>query len=688
MKTKGHILILTGFIAIVIIYHIIGYIGHYGYDDLRYAKLAYDFKNGILDYNDHFLFRTPVIVLTSLSYLIFGLSDFASSLPALLMSVLTLIIVFKSLREKGSKTLIIGLALTTFSNWFIFYSDKLMPDMYVALSVICTLYIIHQYKFRNKSNRIILFSLLLILSLLFGFMSKGTIVLILPLLIYYFIADIIQKQNIRFWAYTIIGGILIFSLYFIVIWLLTGDFFKRFDAIISNSYLNLCSYDKQSFIVLIKRVVYGFFELIIYQGMATGFIFIMAHLADKKSFRFLRMTDSLSFWITSSIILLLSSNFMSISLTSYSPMCLDPRHYLFLIPVVSIPAAIIIADFIENKALKLPIITLIAAITIISFFQGNIFWQLYFPLFLLFSTFIFIKNNQLHQKIFIGLFIAIFLVSPFNSVNYAHKIDYRKQKEIFTEHILKSNDSSLVITNEVQKRLGDYYSKFSDANNFLNYKEFRYDSTDNRKKILFLNWYTRYLSGMDFHDLPYYAKNISPNNTLLFQDKKLNISIYEMKDFSIPDQTGIMLFHSINSFEKKAENWKQNDKDISGEVKYEGNYSIRVNEYSSTFEFFLDSLDFRNTSQLLIRCSAFCNYNDHTKSKLVISVENEEGVYIWNSMDIDKYIKAYSNWWPISHEINVNESDIKENSKLNIYLWNVDKKKAYLDNFQVEIIGY
>ena len=324
--TKKQILIFIAFVGIIITYHAFGFIGPYGYDDLHYAKLANDFKNGIINYNDHFLYRTTIVVLTSLSYSIFGISDFASSLPSIFISIFILFLVFSVLKEKGNKTLAIGLALTTLSNWFIFYSDKLMPDIYVAFAVIGALFSIHQYRYNSRNNNPFFYSLLLNLFLLFGFMSKGTIVLMLPLLLYYFVVDVLQNKNVKFWIFTIVIGLALFSIYFLAIKLLTGNVLMRFKAITSNSYLNLCSYNKQPIRLLLKRIIYEFFKMIIYHGMATGFIFIIAYSIEKKLLNCFKLNDSFSFWTTSSLILLLSSNFMTISLSSYSPMCLDPRH--------------------------------------------------------------------------------------------------------------------------------------------------------------------------------------------------------------------------------------------------------------------------------------------------------------------------------------------------------------------------
>ncbi|RLD65077.1 MAG: hypothetical protein DRI98_15030, partial [Bacteroidetes bacterium] len=400
--------LLLIYIIIVGLYHFFGYTGHFGFDDLHYAELASGLLNGSLNYEDHYAYRIPVIFLSSLFYGIFGISDFSSSMPALLITFTILIIVFSILRYQGPAVTIIGLSLCTFSNWFIFYSDKLMPDIYVALSVISALAIINRYKYKSDKSRTALYAFLLALSLLFGFMSKGTIVLVIPLLIYLIITDIILKRDLKFWVYSSISGIGLLALYFFFIWIFTGDLMKRFDAIAHNSYLNLCSYDQQSLRILLKRVFLGFFELSIFQSLATGFILVFAILFQRKSLRFFRLNDSFSFFLASAVILFLSSSFMTISPTAYAPMCLDPRHYLFLIPVVAIPASKIISDFFTYKKAAIQIIIALFCITLISFFlQGSIFWKLYLPLFALFTFYYFTGIKKQFQHLFIILFAAI-----------------------------------------------------------------------------------------------------------------------------------------------------------------------------------------------------------------------------------------------------------------------------------------
>ncbi|MEA3476721.1 MAG: glycosyltransferase family 39 protein, partial [Bacteroidota bacterium] len=198
--------ILLIYLAIVVLHHLFGYTGHFGFDDLHYAELADGLLKGNVDFEDHYSYRFPVVLLTSLFYLLFGINDFSSALPAMAITIVILIIVFNILREHGPKTIILGLSLTVFSNWFLFYSDKLMPDIYVALSVIWALAVLNRYRYKSGQRKTAGHAFLFAFALLLGFMSKGTIVLMLPLLLYLLVTDIIQKRNLKFWGYSLISG--------------------------------------------------------------------------------------------------------------------------------------------------------------------------------------------------------------------------------------------------------------------------------------------------------------------------------------------------------------------------------------------------------------------------------------------------------------------------------------------------
>jgi len=680
--------ILLIYIILVILYHLFAYTGHFGYDDIHYAELAADMLNGSLNFEDHYVYRFPVILFTALFYLIFGISDLSSSLPALLITILILITVFNILKEQGKVVLIIGLSLCTLSNWFLFYSDKLMPDIYVALSVIWALAIINRYKFKTDKDKPLLYAFLLALSLLFGFMSKGTIVLVLPLLVFQIVTDIVQKRDLKFWGYSLLSGMVLMSLYLFVIWALTGDLLKRFDAIAANSYLNLCSYDQQSLNILLKRVFLGFFELSIFQTLATGFILVFATLFQRKGLKIFRMENSHSFFQASAVILFLSSSFMTISPTSYAPMCLDPRHYLFLVPVVAIPAARIIADFLENKKAAIQIVVALVCVSFISFFlQGNSFWKLYLPLTALFFIFILFKKEKRKQHLFILLFALILLLLPLERIPYAQKVNYRKQKAIMEEQVLKNNQEYHIVTNEVQKRLLDYYSGFNadQVQRFLSYEAFERDHSGEGKKLLLLNWYSRYLSGMELNDLPFYARNISPDIKPVFESEDLKLAIYDMEDLPTRDLDEIPMVTSFNDFENSVPYWKLNENDISGEIKYDGTKSNRISEFSSTFEFPLDSLNVSDSNEFLVQCKLYIYATDKTETKVIVSLENADNTYFWKALDVSRYLKAYSNWWPVSFDVILLPKDLKPKSLLKIYVWKNDETDVFIDNFDIKI---
>lgn len=683
-------LILLFFILVLFLHHHFAYISHYGYDDIHYAELSNNLLQGHIDFEDHSSYRLSLLIFTSLFYFLLGISDFSTSLPALVVSIGILFIVFQILKKWGTVTLTIGLALTTLSNWFLFYSDKIMPDIYVALSILASIAVIYHYKFINGRKHAFKYALLLSISLLFGFMAKGTIVLVLPLLLYFCVIDILNKRDLKFWRMAAISGLVLLGIYFVVMWSLTGSLLKRFEAIANNSYLNPCSYDQQPLIFLLRRISYEFFYSLVRDSTIIGFVMVISVLFKKRKIPYYKMQDEFSFFMVSAIILLLSSNFTTISVTSYSPMCLDPRHYLFLIPVSAIPASIIISRFIERNEYRYQIIIGLLFISFISLFgASNLSWKLYIPLTGLFIIYAFLRTNTVNQTLFLVLFMAILFIKPLEMIPYAEKIAYKEQKSIFKEYLLNKQEESLVITNEVQVRYANYFNKFGKNNpqEFVQYDDFQYDSTDTRKKFLFLNWYTRYLSALEKKNMPYYARNISPSNKLLYENKDLNIAIYEMCDFSIPELKDEKILLSINNFESPIPFWSQQEGNISSEIQHSEEHSNIVTKYSSTFTYPVDSLLINHPDAVFIKASAYCYFQDKTSAKIIISVQDNEGAYIWKASELQPFIKAFSNWWQVSYELELNSTELKNQSNLRIYILHEDEKPAYVDDFRIEIFG-
>gem|GEM_PF-4580502 len=49
--------------------------------------------------------------------------------------------------------------------------------------------------------------------------------------------------------------------------------------------------------------------------------------------------------------------------------------------------------------------------------------------------------------------------------------------------------------------------------------------------------------------------------------------------------------------------------------------------------------------------------------------------------------QSFSNWWPIRYGVGIDSRSLKPGSTLKVYLWNVDKQEAYIDDFEVRIYG-
>lgn len=693
-KMKKHLLlsylVLSAFILFLIAHHLYAFFGHYGYDDLHYAQLAKNLLQGEFNHGDHYSYRFAILLPTALAYAVFGVSDGASALPPLCCSALILWLVFRALRQESPLVLALGLALTACSDWLLFYSDKLMPDIYVAFALILAVFVVDRYKYHSDQRQPRWYALVFVLALGLGWMAKETIVLGLPMLLYWLVRDMWKRQHLRFWAYSTLFGVIFLVLYFGLIGLWTGDVWARLNAIADNSYLNACSYDQQPVEVLLRRLYYDFFALSGTELLLFNLVFVLAYLFQKGVLKVFALPDSTSFYASSAILLFLASNFMSISPKAYVPMCVDARHYLFLIPVAAVPAARMLGEFLEQKrdALLLFIGLLLATIFVYSN-NDQLFNKPYLPALILVGLYYFLPSTtNLAKALFTLLFLGILLIGPIGQWQYAHKVAYRSQKAITHQFFMDKNEPAYIITDVVQKRLGDYYNGFEAKApaQFLSFDQFSFDTLDQRKKYLYLNWHTQYLSSLGTGDLPDYVRNLDTVlNPKVYQNKALNLVIYELKVQTRASQLGIKLLYSQNDFEQKQAYWDQNETGINAGSPYRGSAAYTFNEFSATFNFPLGELKKNADSGIRILVKAQVKVPGPTKAKLVISLENSTGAYFWIDEDLSKFFKVYGQWLPVQYAVDLPKRELKPNSRLKVYVWNEDKSAAAVDDFEVEI---
>jgi len=684
LKTnRSNQLIFIAFVLVAVFHHFFGYLGHYGFDDMEYAHAAARLAHGEFDAGNHYSFRLTLVGLTALSYKLFGINDWASALPPLIFFIGTLALVYRILKDESGSIFTIGLALFSFNNWTFFYSDKLMPDVAVTFFAFLFCYIIYSYKYLPRKMSELAFSFLAALALFLCFNSKETVVLLAPLVVWLMVTDLVQKRYGRFWLQFVGFSLLLLVGYLVVCQLIFGNAATRFNAIVANSYLNSCSYDQQPFSETLKRITFGLAKLFLTQDMLLGFLVVLLAFFFVPVRQLLKLADRKSFFIVSSVVLMFSANFMSISVTSYIPMCPDPRHYLFIVPVVAVAAALILNDYLRVFRFRIGFFVFVLIAFGFSLFLKSVSgYHLYLPVLVAIGCIVFVRNQIQVQRIFAILLLVALLFQSADMFIYARNVNYRKQKKIVQRELIDKNQPCVVITDEVQKRLGNYYSGFSPEATcrFINYAEAdTFHFQKNVKKLLLNNWYTRYLSGMDDQDMPYYA-TIARNP--IFKDEKLNLSIFELN--KIDQQKPI--FSSENDFETAKPNWTDSA-NKSKEQAYSGSFSEKIDEFSVSCTIALDSLLSDSTSQLVISSKLKIFAVNSSECNLVISIDSDGNQYFWKGYDLSKYVKSKTSWWTASLNEIVGRSEIKKNSMLRIYVWNNKKNEIYIDDFKVELFS-
>lgn len=690
MKRLPEILLLF-FVLLFLGYHHWGYIGHYGYDDMEYAWLASDLTKGIFHPENHFSYRMTTVGFTALAYLFFGVSDFSSSLPAVSVTIAILWIVYITLRSYGNIVLTLGLSLSLFADWFIFYADKLMPDIYVALSVLAAVYVLCKSRFGSGFTKVHSGPLLLVLSLFFGFLSKGTILLSLPLFAFLFITDMVHRNRLNFWAWTWFYGLMLLGMYFLATYILTGNATARFDALYANSYLHQCSYDQQPLPILLDRIFKAFFERMFSTGMVTSYLFILPLLLSSRRQEVFRMNTPLGFFAACALILLLLANFMSISLSSYSPMCVDQRHYIYLVPASAIPAAMVIGSFLESKVLRwqiLAVLFLAAAVAWIG--PINPFQKLYAPLFVIFAVYTLLHSRHIYKWGFAMLFTIVLALIPSDMVRYAQILNYPGQRDVFYNSVVKPNPDWYIITDQVTAQVGDYYSGFDKDRNytFLKFDEFDFDSLDGRRLIVYENRYFQMLSGLSPADLPRYLQGELSRHPVISEYTDLGIRILELDSALNLTGVGAVLRSSLLNFEGPVpEGWNKNAAARTDSIAYGGSFSEVVPEFSATFHQEMDSISLTDFDLLAIDAAVQALSKDVTSAVLVVSITAGDSTVFWEGHAVNKPMRAYGFWWNVAVRNEIPTRNIPAGAKLSVYVWNKERDLLFLDDFDVKLSG-
>ena len=352
----------AGALLLLLVHHFGFFYGHFGYDDLHYARLATRLLDGSTDWGDHYAYRLALTGPLAVLYALFGVSDFVSALPALLSSAGLVLALAYFLRERPPWVYLLALALFFSLRWNLFYSDKIMTDVLVGAAVFGAW--VAYWRARFAGARVGPSAALAATLLFVAFNAKGTIILVVPLFVVYLLLD--WRAGFRRWWLVFAPAVgVMLLLYFGLTARALGDPLARFAAIDANHYLNECSYDELPWAHLRDRLTTGFLELLLNSRLIVHLLIgLVAGLAwlggrgrgSRAGEGRLLLTVAVCF---------LSANFMTISPTSYNPVCLDERHHILFSGILSASAAALVgalfpAGFVRRRGGLLGAVLLLA----------------------------------------------------------------------------------------------------------------------------------------------------------------------------------------------------------------------------------------------------------------------------------------------------------------------------------------
>ena len=369
-------------------------------------------------------------------------------------------------------------------------------------------------------------------------------------------------------------------------------------------------------------------------------------------------------------------------------MCIDFRHYLFLVPPTAIGAAMVLGNLKKWQEYKFQLLLLLLIPLIFSFQQhAPSFILIYLPSFAILMIFSFFKSNQIKAALFSLLLIGSFLIKPLEMVSNARKNKYPKQVKLIKEQLIEKEDKAVILTDHVQARIGNYLSGFSEKVRFIPYAKVNQAIGENHKFLL-INPYTEFFSLLTTDDYPFFVKHAFSEDSIIFESQSPDLKVFRLNRIVAPSFNGELLLESFNKdFKPKKPYWDQKENSVQVDSS-SGNSYYKVGEYSATFRYPLDSLKPDSAKNLYFQAELKTKFFDSTEAVLVFDIKSGDDSYFWKGFAVQKFQKTTNHWWTVKFDESIAYSAIKPNSVLSIYLWNVDQKETYIDDFKIKVIAF
>lgn len=327
-------------LAINVAFLIVWYFANDGlafWDDYTYVNFAQQINDGTFQItNNHFTSRVgllyPVAWLTDL----LGINQFSITVFPLLCALGLLNLFFWIGERYGHWIGLLAGFMLLVDYHTITFMTHLFPELPVALSIFGALFCYDFVNRREGDYRIL--ALLMSLLIFAAFIIKTSMFIVGPLFAFLVINDFRRHRNKGFWYISI--SLLVFFFLIHGFWYkeMFGDFFYRFNNISDNHQATVKTFFDKESTEIIKRLTYLPFLGFIRGGFFIPLGFALpALLTLKKKDWNLDKPEKL--WPIASILIIASWWFISTNWKYYSPMPVETRHIMFVIPVMLMAGA-------------------------------------------------------------------------------------------------------------------------------------------------------------------------------------------------------------------------------------------------------------------------------------------------------------------------------------------------------------
>jgi len=347
LKPDTGILFFLAFSTLMFLHILFTFCGFYGNDDINYSRYAARLISGEKmsgDISSHYSLRWTCIYATAFFYQLFGINEITSALFSFFCLTGTAFLIKKLISSNREPVLLYAYILFFFSFTAVFYAHRLLPDTGICFFVFLAYYFYHKTRFKDSSG--LWMAMGFSLSLFMAMLTKESIIVTLPLWLYFFINDVYRRQRISFWMYAAGISLALLSSYLLYWKITTGDWLYRYHALLENHLSGGgITYQTAGMPALIKRLTYELWEAFLLNGDFEYLIFGIGAFIYRKSVFENKAQRHIA---VSLIILLLCANFMTYSLNGYNPLLPDPRHYMYLLPFAAVSGGYMIKAYLKH----------------------------------------------------------------------------------------------------------------------------------------------------------------------------------------------------------------------------------------------------------------------------------------------------------------------------------------------------